>query len=174
MNKFIVMASAASTLAIVSAPAKAVTVLTPSPSARASIAGDYPVSDTFSNQLDVPGAIESFVDLTIQAAYLSAARNVTFNPTSLMNGGPFSYRDPMLPNEQLFRFNIPIMGGVTNFFNIAGRLGSRSKYTSPFSSTATAVPEPTSWALALLGFSMVGAALRARSARWHRAAISYR
>lgn len=49
---------------------------------------------------------------------------------------------------------------VSPFVGVEG--GDPSDYTGQFSFTATAVPEPATWAMMFLGFGMMGAAMRYR------------
>ena len=61
-----------------------------------------------------------------------------------------------------FRFINSILTGNSNLFTIKGMGGANSSYSGTIN--VAAIPEPTTWAMILIGFLAIGSALRRRAA----------
>lgn len=95
-----------------------------------------------------------------------------FNKTDVFLGGDKNYRSGIVGGVTDFYtdFFRPPSSGEISFSGLLARDDSESIFRTTFTvanvSAASAVPEPTTWVMLLLGFGMIGAASRYR----HRSA----
>jgi len=60
---------------------------------------------------------------------------------------------------------VPITNGVLNTIQVIGTVTGSNGYTGTATFAASAIPEPASWAMMLVGFGAIGAASRRRRVR---------
>ena len=72
-------------------------------------------------------------------------------------------RSPQGLNEVAFANNVQIFGGQLNTLTVNGVSRGNGSYGGQLSFTPGAVPEPATWGMMILGFGMVGGAMRRRT-----------
>lgn len=118
-------------------------------------------SPTFDDVIDLgsltPGAY--LISATISSNYQQgnqAAQNIDFLSV-MFNNVEFSVG---MTGQNEFRFINSIATGNTNLFQVRGTSGVASSYAGTIN--IAAIPEPSSWAMMIVGFLAVGAAIRRR------------
>lgn len=168
MRKFaLATAASAAALIAVSAPASAAVVIL-NPGAGGTLSGDFGDTVTVGSPA-APAAFRSEFTFTLPSAGLTSA-NVTSIATIMMNtdldftsvflnGTALTLtRDSFEDRARIF--NLPTTAGVqTLVINGLARGNGSFGGSIAFAPTA-AVPEPTTWALLLLGFAAVGFSMR--------------
>ena len=175
MKKAVLAATVTAAMFGVVSVAQAAIVFTFSPPAA-----DGSFTGTFHDEGIVNDASGSFTDtgvFTLPAGIAGAdittqfntdvSNNIDFSSVTL-NGQPFD----MTPNGQHeggYILNLPVASGPQTLV-VKGTSGGNGSFAGTISfELASAVPEPASWALMIVGFGGMGAALR-RSATFARAA----
>lgn len=161
------VASAAALIAV-AAPASAATVITLNPGAGGTLSGDF--GDTITvGTTAAPAAFTSEFTFTLPSTGLTSASvtsiatimmNTDLDFTSVfLNGTALTLtRDSFEDRARIF--NLPTTAGVqTLVINGLARGNGSFGGSISFAPTA-AVPEPTTWALLLLGFAAVGFSMR--------------
>ncbi|MET0375598.1 MAG: FxDxF family PEP-CTERM protein [Rhizorhabdus sp.] len=122
---------------------------------------DLVSSPSFDDTIDLgplaPGAY--LITATISSSYQEgeqAEQDIDF--TSVMFNGIDFTVDATGRNE--FRFLNSVASGNTNLFQIRGTSGTNSSYSGTIN--VAAIPEPSSWAMMMIGFFTIGAAIRRR------------
>ncbi len=160
MRKYVVAAIA---IGCASLPAQATTFINFNGSTG--VFGNNQVASTnFSDTIDLgplePGAY--LISATISTTYQDGARpDQDIDFTSVMlNGVNFSVGTT---GQNEFRFINNVVSSGTNLFTILGTSGANSSYAGTINvATVAEVPEPSTWAMMLIGFFAIGAALRRR------------
>ena len=121
-------------------------------------AGEF--SDTFTFTLPTSGFGSGTV--TTSANFLGAANDLDFTSVTIngvaadlasLGGGVF---------ESAYKNLIPITAGQLNTITVTGLSRGNGAYGGQASFIPSAIPEPATWAMMLVGFAMVGAASRYR------------
>lgn len=151
---------AAVALAYLSAPASATTFLSFNGSTGV-FGNDLVDNPSFDDTIDLgtlaPGAY--LVSATISSTYQDgeqAGQDIDFSSV-MFNGVEF---DIGTTGQNEFRFINSIASGSSNLFRIQGTSGINSSYSGTIN--VASVPEPDTWAMALIGFFVIGAAIRRR------------
>ncbi|MFM6854352.1 MAG: FxDxF family PEP-CTERM protein [Sphingopyxis sp.] len=156
--------------ALASAPASAAAVITCNNPAN-------PTSCTFGNTDPATGAFLDHYSFTIPWAkvltasfgnnYLTIAQNVNFptgSASSTVSGGtlatPAKFTISATPNPDIRSIGPITLGAGTYSINVNGNSGPDGFYAGSLS--LGAVPEPATWAFMILGFGLVGGAMRRR------------
>ncbi len=149
---------AAVALACFSVPATAATFISFNGSTGV-FGNDLVSSPTFSDTINLgplaPGAY--LISATISSTYQNDLdQNLDF--TSVMfNGVEFNVA---LTGQNEFRFINSIASGNSNLFTIRGTSGGDASYAGTIN--VATVPEPSSWAMAMIGFFVIGSVIRRR------------
>ena len=171
--KYIKSFAVAAAIAGISAvPANATTTTVAlTPGANGSLSGGFTQNvrtptfdDTFIFSLPEDG----FASASLITIAVSAVTNVNFTSASL-NGTALT-RSPTGSFEFATIQNFGVMAG-NQFLRVTGTGGGNGDYSGTFVFTpmAAAVPEPSVWALLILGFGLVGFAMRRNKATSLRA-----
>lgn len=99
------------------------------------------------------------ISATISSTYQDgeqADQDIDFTSV-LLNGVAFEIGST---GQNEYRFINSIASGETNLFTIRGTSGFNSSYSGTIN--IAAIPEPSTWAMAMIGFFVVGAAIRRR------------
>ncbi len=116
-------------------------------------AGDFSDTFTFAMPTGIAGA-------TITTNWVgSLLSNIDFS-SATFNGHPFSL-SPTGQVENGFILNVPVTGG-TQTLEVKGTSGGNGSFSGTLSFAMTAMPEPASWAMMIVGFGGIGAMLRRR------------
>jgi hypothetical protein len=151
---------AAVAFACLAVPASAATFLSFNGSTGV-FGNDLVDSPSFDDTIDL-GALspgDYLVSATISSTYQDgeeADQNVDFLSV-MFNGVAF---DIGTTGQNEFRFINSIASGNTNLFQISGTSGSNSSYSGTIN--VAAIPEPSTWAMAMIGFFVIGSAMRRR------------
>lgn len=123
---------------------------------------DLTDNPTFDDTIDLgsldPG--QYLISATISSTYQDgseADQDVDFSSV-MFNGQEF---EVSTTGQNEFRFINSILSGNSNLFRIQGTSGSNSSYSGTIN--VAAIPEPSTWAMALIGFFVIGSALRRRA-----------
>jgi hypothetical protein len=175
--KRILFASISAVAAFAVAPAASATVypvnatpfFTSSPGPDGTFSGAFRISglaagafsDSFTFTLPANGLGSGTV--TTSASVFGSATDLDFTSV-FINGlaAPITFLDGQRLGEVAFRNQVPIIAGVLNTITINGISRGSGAYGGQLSFIPTAIPEPTTWAMLLLGFGMVGATIRYR------------
>ncbi len=99
------------------------------------------------------------ISATISSTYQDGAQSdqdIDFTSV-LLNGEAFEIGSA---GQNEYRFINSIASGDTNLFTIRGTSGFNSSYSGTIN--VAAIPEPSTWAMAMIGFFVVGGAIRRR------------
>jgi hypothetical protein len=151
---------AALALALMSTPASAAVFLSFNGSTGV-FGNDLTDSPTFEDTFDLgelaPG--QYLISATLSSTYQDgeqADQDIDFT-TALLNGVEFEIGST---GQNEYRFINNIASGATNLFTIRGTSGLNSSYSGTIN--VASIPEPETWAMAMIGFFVVGAAMRRR------------
>lgn len=151
---------AAVALACLAAPASAATFISFNGSTGV-FGNDRVSSPSFDDVIDLgsltPGAY--LVSATISSTYQDgeqADQDIDFLSV-MFNGAEFQIGTT---GQNEFRFINSIASGNSNLFRIRGTSGLNSSYSGTIN--VASVPEPTTWAMAMIGFFVIGSVLRRR------------
>ena len=128
---------------------------------------DLVSSPIFSDSFDLGGlgAGQYLISATISSSYQAGAQadqDIDFTSVTL-NDLPFVIDDS---GQFEFRFITNVVALQQNLFKIAGTSGSSSSYAGTIN--VATVPEPSTWAMLMLGFGLLGYAMRrARGSERH-------
>ena len=165
MKRILLSATAAIAALTIAPAAYADTItLTPTPTGEAGFFGDAVTTPgaftrTFTFTLDRSGTISSGL---ITAGHNSQTR-IDF-VSAFLNGNPFAVGNVGFPGGNLgfgFLINAPVTPGLQTI-TVNGISGGAGAFAGSVAFTAAAVPEPGTWAMMILGFGMVGFAIRRR------------
>jgi len=153
---------AAIALALAAAPAPAAVFLSFNGSTGV-FGNDLVDSPTFEDSFDIgyltPGAY--LISATISSTYQDGSQSdQDIDFTSVMlNGVQF---DIGSTGQNEYRFINSIASSSSNLFTIIGTSGANSSYSGTIN--VASIPEPETWAMAMIGFLVVGTAMRRRPA----------
>jgi hypothetical protein len=115
--------------------------------------GDFSDTFTFAMPTGIAGA-------TITTNWVgSLLSNIDFSSVTF-NGHPFSL-GPTGQVENGFILDLPVTSG-TQTLVVNGKSGGNGSFSGTLSFALTAMPEPASWAMMIVGFGGIGAMLRRR------------
>lgn len=181
MRKFMIStaASLAATVAL-AAPASAATVINLT-EANGSLTGGFEQTIT-TGSVASPAAFSSEFTFElplagVTSASISTVRTMMLNTdldfTSVLLNGQALALSPRGPGEFGFIFNLPTTSGIQNLVvNGISRGNGTFAGTVSFAPTAP-IPEPTTWALLLLGFAAVGFSMRRSKPSAQEARVRY-
>lgn len=170
--KYTLTLAAAAALASVACPATASAA-----EYNFAVTGDYTASWTMSDTVDLLSASSQGFDVADVAGTFpgSTAGSAYLTFFSADNDGGLTIADndgpatlAILTGAQLYNGTyggpawVPVF--KTGTFAMAGK-GGIGSYTLTVSQVTSAIPEPSTWALAVLGMGLVGASLRGRRTR---------
>jgi hypothetical protein len=115
-------------------------------------------SDVYTFSLTGPG----FLTATIQSVYATIDQNVNF----YVNGVKLNNKNFTIVsrgNPELLTITQRVYQG-TQTIQVAGQSQPNGTYSGTLAFAAGGVPEPTTWALMILGFGVVGFAMRNKKA----------
>ena len=170
--KYIKSFAVAAAIAGVSAvPVNAATTVVPlTPGANGSLSGGFTQNvstPTFDDTFVFSLPSDGFASASLITIAVSAATNVNF--TSAFLNGTALTRSPTGTFEFATISNFGVMAG-DQFLRVTGTGGGNGDYSGTFVfAPAAAVPEPSVWALLILGFGLVGFAMRRNKATSLRA-----
>lgn len=97
---------------------------------------------------------------------VGSGNSLTFNSVSFNNGVDPTYIAPIIQVTPGFFVagltNIPIYSGVVNTLSVDYTATGEASYGAQLTFTPGGIPEPTTWAMMLIGFAAVGFAMRRR------------
>ena len=112
--------------------------------------------------LDFLGETDLDIDSVVVNGLLAFTQLRTPSTVSDPFGVPCAVRgvDGCGANEVAFRNDVPILAGVLNTITVNGLSRGNGSYGGNLTFTPTAVPEPATWGMMLLGFAGIGWQLR--------------
>lgn len=116
---------------------------------------------TFNNTVYDPAAGQATLIFTV-----GGGSDLSFTDATLAGGAGqlVVNNDPGFPGATVFVFNSPIPLGSNTLTFSGNLLGGGTSDTASGTLTLTAVPEPSTWAMFILGFGALGFAMRRRNA----------
>ena len=110
----------------------------------------------------IPDAGIASGSITTNTSFLGASTDLDL--TSVFFNGVQLFGTGVGQNEALFASHVPIFAGSLNSITINGFSRGNGAYGAQgtFAPLSGAVPEPATWAMLILGFGVVGAAIRRR------------
>lgn len=122
-------------------------------------AGEF--SDEFTFTLPTNGFGSGTV--TTSANFVGSANDVDFTSVFINDvEATLTFLDDERLGEVAFKNKVPIVAGVLNRITVNGISRGGGAYGGQLSFIPSAVPEPGTWAMMLMGFGMMGAAMRYR------------
>lgn len=121
-----------------------------------------PFTDIFNFTLDTAGRFAA----TLSSTAVSSATNVNFSRVVLTGPGLGAGIDftPIISGVVEFRtLSSTLLSAGSYTLSVAGTSGNEGSYAGDLSFAA--VPEPATWGLMILGFGMVGGAMRRRAVK---------
>lgn len=172
MNKFVLAATAALTLAW--APSVQATVFhvgdpnfqitngTPfSPSITAFFYSSFSASGPFDDTFEFTIPQNGFGSGSISTSFSNSSTNKLNITNLIINGTPYAITTEAGGQSRSVT-GIPITAFALNTIRVIGTASGSGIYSGTATFTASAIPEPATWALLAGGFSILGAAMRRR------------
>lgn len=168
MRKFaLATAASAAALIVAAAPASAQTAITLVPGPNGSLTGGFE-QEVLAGTVTTPAAFSSTFTFSLPTIGTTSASITSISTmmsndidfTSVLLNGSALQLGASGPTEFRFINNLPTVAGVQTLVVNGISRGSGSFGGSISFSPTAAVPEPTTWALLLLGFAAIGFSMR--------------
>lgn len=163
MKKLLVGAALAVSM-LAAAPAANAAIVIPLPAAApdGTISAEFGQSGItggfFSHTFEFNFPVDGLASTGVTSIRVSDATNIDFTSV-LLNGVAFTITNGGFDIATLEDF--PVTAGLQTLY-VAGNSGGNGSYSVDLSFAPTAVPEPATWAMMILGFTSAGVAIRRR------------